>query len=71
MGRVLAALPQSAWYLCPSGSRFALQHAMGLGDNRLPLAAALDSRGRGLWAFANYNIRTAHTLVRILEINNG
>ena len=71
LGRVLAALPRSAWYLCPSGSRFALQHAMGLGDSRLPLAAALDSRGRGLWAFANYNIRTAHTLVRILEINNG
>ena len=68
LGRVLAALPQSAWYLCTSGSRFALQHAMGLGDSRLPLAAALDSRGRGLWAFANYNIRTAHTLVRILEM---
>lgn len=68
LGRVLAALPQSACYVCPSGSRFALQHAMGLGDSRLPLAIALDSRGRGLWAFANYNIRTAHTLLRIVQL---
>lgn len=41
---------------------------MGIGDLRLPFALAIDSRDRGLFAFANYNIGTARTLLRILEL---
>lgn len=41
---------------------------MQVGDERLPFAVALDKEGRGLFAFANYNIRTAQTMYHILEV---
>lgn len=66
--RVLAALPESGCFLYRSPDRYQIQHAMGLGDARLPLAVALDKNGRGVYASANYSIRTAHTLLRILQM---
>lgn len=41
---------------------------MQVGDERLPFAVALDREGRGLFACANYNIRTAQTMLHILEV---
>ena len=42
---------------------------MQVGDERLPFAVALNREGRGLFAFANYNIRTAQTMLHILEVS--
>ncbi|MGM9662280.1 MAG: transglutaminase domain-containing protein, partial [Oscillospiraceae bacterium] len=66
--RVLAALPESECSLYQNDWRFAVQRAMGLGDSRLPLAVVLDKNGRGVYASANYVIRSAHTLLRILKM---
>lgn len=65
---VLAALPASSCALCAPDERFAVQRAMGVGDYRLPLAVAVDREGRGVYACANYNIRSAHTLLKILKM---
>lgn len=65
---VLAALPASSCALCPPDERFAVQRAMGVGDHRLPLAVAVDREGRGVYACANYSIRSAHTLLKILKM---
>ncbi len=46
-----------------------LHRMMGIGDLRLPFALALDSRANGLFAFANYNINTAQTLLNILALS--
>lgn len=46
----------------------ALRRALGVGDERLPFAAAISARGTGLFAFANYNIHTAQRLLSILHI---
>lgn len=46
----------------------ALHRQMGVGDQRLPFALALDGKGRGCWASANYNIRTAQTLYKVLTL---
>ena len=40
-----------------------------VGDERLPFAVAIDKNGFGLYAFANYNIRTAQTMYHIIEIS--
>ncbi len=66
--QVLAALPGSACFLADAPDRRALQRAMGLGDGRLPLALVLDRAGCGVYGFANYQIRAAHTLRRILQL---
>ena len=42
---------------------------MQVGDERLPFAVAVDKEGQGLFAFANYNIRTAQTMYHILEVS--
>lgn len=55
-------------YLPVGDMRYQVRQAMGVGDGRLPLAVALDRAGRGAYASANYNIRTAHTLLRILNM---
>lgn len=65
---VLAALPESRCALCSQDERFAVQRAMGVGDYRLPLAVAVDREGRGVYACANYNIRSAHTLLKIMRM---
>lgn len=46
-----------------------LRRALGVGDERLPFAAAVSRRNSGLFAFANYNIRTAQRLLSILRIS--
>lgn len=47
---------------------YQIRSSMGVGDARLPLAVVLDRKGRGVYACANYNIRTGHTLLRILQM---
>lgn len=46
---------------------YRLHEAMHVGDERLPYALAVNREGKGLFAFANYNIRTAWTLMEILD----
>ena len=66
--RVLEELPGAACYLPVEELRYQIRQAMGVGDSRLPLAVVLDRAGRGVYACANYNIRSAHTLLRILNM---
>ncbi len=68
--RVLAALPHAVLLQAddPAGLQ-ALRQAMGIGDERLPFALALDGQGRGLYASANYNIHTAQTLLNIQKLS--
>ncbi|MDO4296159.1 MAG: transglutaminase-like domain-containing protein [bacterium] len=49
--------------------RVKLLECMGVGDERLPFSLAVGEDGKGKFAFANYNIKTAHTLLRILNAN--
>ena len=65
---VLNALPRCACYLCPEHDRFEVQRAAKIGDFRLPLALAVDSRQEIRYGCANYNIRTAATLLHILSL---
>ena len=46
---------------------YRLHEVMHVGDERLPYALAVSREGNGLFAFANYNIRTAWTLMAILD----
>jgi len=46
---------------------YALHETFHVGDERLPFAAAVSPSGKGLFAFANYNIRTAWTLMNIFH----
>ena len=46
----------------------ALRRQMQVGDLRLPFVVCLDSRGRGLYADANYRIRLARTLLDIQNL---
>ena len=66
--RVLEKLPESAVWLYEETDRYALQRAAGTGDARLPLAIALDRSQRIVYGCANYNIRTAATLLHILSL---
>jgi len=67
--RVLETIPNCQCDLeADPEERYRLRAAMGVGDGRLPLSLVLDREGRGLHACANYNIRTAHTLLRILQL---
>lgn len=60
----------SIWIAEDAGARQQLLACMGVGDERLPFAVAVDAGGLGRFAFANYNIRTAQTLFRILQLAN-
>ena len=67
--RCLEEIPSCACFLPEEASiRERVRLAMGVGDARLPLAVVLDRFGRGRFALANYNIRAAHTLLKILEL---
>ena len=66
--RVLEKLPESAVWLYEETDRYALLRAAGTGDARLPLAIALDRSQRIVYGCANYNIRTAATLLHILSL---
>ena len=46
----------------------ALHLQMQVGDLRLPFAVCMDSHGRGAYAAANYQIRMAQTLLKILQL---
>lgn len=67
---VLNQLPDCAAYLYQEADRFTAQKAAQVGDFRLPLALALDSRQQIRYGCANYNIRTAATLLHILSMIN-
>lgn len=49
---------------------YELHKAFHVGDTALPFAAAISAEGKGLFAVANYNIRTAWTLMRMLHGKN-
>ena len=67
LSMVLKKLPASAAYLYDERSRFAVQTASGIGDGRLPLALVVDGSQRIVYGCANYNIRTAAMLLRVLS----
>ena len=46
---------------------YQLHETLHVGDERLPYAIAVNREGKGLFAFSNYNIRTAWTLMEILD----
>ncbi len=68
--RVRAVLPHAILRQAedPAGLQ-ALRQAMGIGDERLPFALALDAQGQGLYACANYNIHTAQTLLNVQQLS--
>ena len=47
---------------------YQIHEALHVGDQRLPYALAVNREGKGLFAFSNYNIRTAWTLMEILDV---
>lgn len=68
--RVLEELPAAKVFEWQEEKEIYQLHVdMQVGDERLPFAVALDADGRGLFAFANYNIRTAQTMYHILEVS--
>lgn len=66
--RVLASGLNLTTVLCNDDEYlYHLHEVMNVGDERLPYALAVNREGKGLFAFANYNIRTAWTLMEILD----
>lgn len=66
--RVLKELHNAAVYHLEDPDYLRQLHVlMGVGDERLPFAMAVDAQKKGLFAFANYNIRTAQTILNILK----
>jgi hypothetical protein len=66
--RVMKTLTHATCSLLEEDPSYALRKAMGIGDARLPLAIAVDPLGHGRYACANYNIRSATTLIEILRL---
>jgi hypothetical protein len=66
--QVLNTLTHATCYRLEGDPSYELRKAMGIGDARLPLAIVVDSQGRGRYACANYNIRSASTLLQILRL---
>lgn len=56
---------------CDAEGETALHRLMQQGDLRLPFAISVDAQGRGVYASANYNIRTAQTHLRIQKLIQG
>ncbi len=70
--QVLTALPHAVIRQAEDADGLqALRQAMGVGDERLPFALALEDKGRGLYACANYNIHTAQTLLNVQRLSEG
>lgn len=64
----LESLPEVQVMLCRDRSALRpIREALHVGDERLPLAVAVDKDGKGLFAFANYNVGTAGTLLDIFK----
>lgn len=69
--KVLAAGLDLTCVLCTDAAYvYALHEALHVGDERLPYAIAIAEDGCGLFAFANYNIRTAWTLMEIFQAHS-
>lgn len=66
--KVLSELRYSDWDVFDSKEHYRIQTSMSIGDARLPLAVVLDSKGCGVYACANYNIRTGQRLLQILKM---
>lgn len=66
--RVLKELCHAGvYYLNDPDYLYQLHVDLQVGDERLPFAIAADEEKKGLFAFANYNIRTAQTMLNILK----
>ena len=65
---VMNRIPGCAAYLYRETDRYEVQKAAKIGDFRLPLALAIDSKGQIRYGCANYNIRTAATLLHVLSL---
>lgn len=66
--RVLKELDYAdTYYLNDPQYLHQLHVEMQTGDERLPFAIAVDEEKNGLFAFANYNIRTAQTMLNVLK----
>lgn len=66
--QAINVLPETLLFFCGDrGELHFLRRALHVGDERLPLAIAVDQSGRGLFAFANYHVGAAGTLLDILK----
>lgn len=65
---VMNRIPGCAAYLYRETDRYEVQKAAKIGDFRLPLALAIDSKGQIRYGCANYNIRSAATLLHVLSL---
>ena len=66
--QAINVLPETLLFFCGDrGELHSLRRALHVGDERLPLAIAVDQSGRGLFAFANYHVGAAGTLLDILK----
>ena len=64
---VLSALPDAALLTAPDRAVLReWRRLLRAGDLRLPLAVALNRRGEGLFAFANYSVGSVRSLLRVL-----
>jgi transglutaminase-like putative cysteine protease len=69
--RVCREISEVALYVCTNQNYMVKLHEeMNVGDERLPFAIAVAPGFLGQYAFANYNIGTAHTLLSILKTGN-
>ena len=69
LGRLQEAIPEmEVLGLRDAGALAALHLQMQTGDLRLPFVICADSRGRGVYADANYRIRMARTLLDIQKL---
>jgi transglutaminase-like putative cysteine protease len=70
--RVCRELNPVSLYVCEDREYLARLHQeMNVGDERLPFALAVAQGFLGRYAFANYNIGTAKTLLSILKLDGG
>ena len=70
--RVNAALHTVRTQVCHDPeAEAALHRIMQVGDLRKPFVIAVDEKGRGVYATANYNIRMAQTLLMIQKLLAG
>lgn len=66
--RLVATEIDTVTVLCDDpGYIYQLHEVFHVGDERLPFAAAITPEHKGLFAFANYNIRTAWTLDKLFQ----
>lgn len=69
--RVLNALPAVCFFCEEEEYLHNLHTLMGVGDERLPFALVLSPGKKGLYAFTNYNIGTAETMLGIAALSTA